>query len=413
MLNPTYPHLPDYEIGNFRDLGIESNPTANLEAIVVPSARGASHLEYSAQRALHSNLPLVVMCSGDTDHEQAAKFLSDVRPAKPWKQPRLQYYAVQLPPGYSHELFDFTAQNIIPDDLKNPSDLALKRNIAACLLERFFNMDDDMYVTKEALDAVGSLMAANAVVGLKSVGMVDKSVIHHALDQAKLFLRHGKVTRRSQNISGNSMAINTQQHVSHNPLEIYNEDWLMLWYVLRNSPGKTHVADGEAIQKQFDPFAQPDRPRREEFGDTMVEGLYRHRTQKLPQEMLYGKSYWQETIRLRRELAQLVLNAFNRPATEIGTSYMNSDIQANPEKWIAYRRMAYIMVEGALEKILAYNALIDPELCTTYIRQLDEDQQKWDERYRRWRDKYFTPGNIMANLSSLGLSEFVLSSEAA
>lgn len=53
--------------------------------------------------------------------------------------------------------------------------------------------------------------------------------------------------------------------------DIYNEDW---FFFSAEASARELTSAGEARQRQYDPFADPGRARREEFGDLLAEGLY-------------------------------------------------------------------------------------------------------------------------------------------
>ena len=64
-------------------------------------------------------------------------------------------------------------------------------------------------------------------------------------------------------------------HCNNLPLsffpDIYNEDW---FFFAEEAAPRRLPRVGRARQLEYDPFANPDRARREEFGDLLAEGLY-------------------------------------------------------------------------------------------------------------------------------------------
>ena len=54
--------------------------------------------------------------------------------------------------------------------------------------------------------------------------------------------------------------------------EIYNEDWLFFYDDARAR--RLGWSGRNATQLQYDPFSQPQRAERQEFGDVLAEGLY-------------------------------------------------------------------------------------------------------------------------------------------
>ncbi|MBL8121196.1 hypothetical protein JNM87_00400 [Candidatus Saccharibacteria bacterium] len=399
--------VPSYPVDNFSELGQPGDPASNFSAIVVPSARGASYLTNAANTAQAGSVPLVVLCSGRTDHVAAAELFSQYNQDLHHKQPRLIWHAVKLPDDYENPLFNFRAQYSIPEDFICPGDLSLKRTIGACVAERVFYMDDDMEVSHEALALAGSLLAANAIVGLRTGGMPDWSVIHHAREAAARFIQSQHYVLGSDNVTGNSMGINTALCSFYSPLNIYNEDWLLMHYALRDGRSGVAIAPGRASQAQYDPFSDPDRPRREEFGDTIIEGIYALPSRQRTVEVLGDETYWRSVISRRRGFAAKLLNIFNLPIEKIHMSYLG--FNESTEDPVRDRRAQYAAVEAALEKILAYSAMVAPGNCTDYLRALDDDQRQWMERWDIFKEKR-TP-DILKNLGLLGLGEYTLSSE--
>jgi hypothetical protein len=64
-------------------------------------------------------------------------------------------------------------------------------------------------------------------------------------------------------------------HCNNLPLsffpDIYNEDW---FFFAREAAGRQLRRVGQATQLEYNPYASPDRARREEFGDLLAEGLF-------------------------------------------------------------------------------------------------------------------------------------------
>ena len=53
--------------------------------------------------------------------------------------------------------------------------------------------------------------------------------------------------------------------------DIYNEDW---FFFAREAASRELRGVGQASQLKYNPYARPDRARREEFGDLLAEGLF-------------------------------------------------------------------------------------------------------------------------------------------
>jgi hypothetical protein len=152
--------------------------------------------------------------------------------------------------------------------LRRRTDTSAKRNLGLVLARvlgwrNVVFLDDDITVP-EATDlerAAGALPGRDSV-GLHIGGFPDNSVVCHA----------NRVTGASQStfIGGGALVVPAHRMDSFFP-EIYNEDW---FFLLGDTMLRPVGQVGTALQKRYDPFASPDRARREEFGDVLAEGLF-------------------------------------------------------------------------------------------------------------------------------------------
>jgi hypothetical protein len=87
--------------------------------------------------------------------------------------------------------------------------------------------------------------------------------------------------------------------------DIYNEDW---FFFAREAAARKLPRVGQAKQAEYDPYATPDRARREEFGDLLAEGLYALMGGEDPSvpfsEQLHAATatYWSQFIDARHEV---------------------------------------------------------------------------------------------------------------
>jgi hypothetical protein len=87
--------------------------------------------------------------------------------------------------------------------------------------------------------------------------------------------------------------------------DIYNEDW---FFFAEEAANRRLPRVGQAVQAEYDPFANSGRARREEFGDLLAEGLYALMGEEDPsvpfEEQLRGATmqYWSRFIDARREV---------------------------------------------------------------------------------------------------------------
>lgn len=236
-----------------------------LDAIVVPAARRAQHLEGLIRLAATYGTTLVVLASHDCDIEQAAELVAGMPGSG-----RAVFAAVPLEPEHAPERLRL--QTADPNLRKlsegRESNLSVKRNVGLLLARlrgwrKIMFLDDDIFgVTTEHLARVAHHLDANRFAGLKTVTFPDNSVVCHA----------NRLAGRKQGIfvSGAALGVNTSAPLEVFP-DLYNEDWFA-FAGEAESAGVAHV--GDVCQLQFNPFEDPQRAVREEFGDLLAEGLY-------------------------------------------------------------------------------------------------------------------------------------------
>jgi hypothetical protein len=124
-------------------------------------------------------------------------------------------------------------------------------------------LDDDIVVEDPAdLRRAVALLDRHYAVGLSVGGYPDNSVVCHAHREAG--------GRQDTFVGGGALAVRMDRVESFFP-KVYNEDWLFLLDDVRLRP----VAQiGTAYQQPYDPFADPERARGEEFGDDLAEGVF-------------------------------------------------------------------------------------------------------------------------------------------
>jgi hypothetical protein len=98
-------------------------------------------------------------------------------------------------------------------------------------------------------------------------------------------------------------------HCNNLPLsffpDIYNEDW---FFFAREAASRQLRRVGQATQLEYNPYASPDRARREEFGDLLAEGLFALMGDADPSvrfgELLRAanEAYWSRFIEARRNV---------------------------------------------------------------------------------------------------------------
>jgi hypothetical protein len=252
--------------GSHRKLLSRAVPPAvsgdRVDAIIVPSARSAPYLRHAAGLASELGCPLVVLCSRQARRRAVIADLGE-------RFMLVDLVAVDVPAEVGHPMPRFeTSRMLAGTRLERRTDTSLKRNLGLLLArsvgwQRVVFLDDDIAVADPAdLRRAVSLLDRHYAVGLAIGGYPDNSVVCHAHRAAG--------GRQDTFVGGGALAVGMDSLESFFP-KVYNEDWMFLLDDVRLRP----VAQiGLAMQKPYDPFADPERARGEEFGDDLAEGVF-------------------------------------------------------------------------------------------------------------------------------------------
>lgn len=271
-----------------------------------------------------------------------------------------------------------TSDRMIGTPFERASDASMKRNLGLLLSrvagwEQVLFLDDDIYgVSPASARSACGLLSRYDAVGLENAGFPDNSVVCHAFREIG-----GK---QDQYVGSGGLAVRPLETQSFFP-NIYNADWFFLI-------GETRLpkvaVTGAMRQKEFDPFANPDRARSEEFGDCLAEGLYWLLDHHLPLEAADGV-HWRDFLHRRlRFIDGLLGSMWTQPATKARS-----------------RRIASLTA--------ARNTCehIHPALCTEYLDFWRADLETW----RQFVDDTPAGLGIDRALDYLGLSGIVHQSE--
>ena len=320
----------------------------HLDAIIVPAARPAGNLDHAVTLARAVGCTLVVLCSKEA---QAAE-VSELLAARGFGQA----VVADIPDDYDHHVLDFASSRLMRSELppffENPNgDLSVKRNLGLLLArmlgwERVFFMDDDIRdVASADIFAAIAMLGRYRSVGMRVTDFPDNSVVCHA----------HRETGAAQDIfiSGSVLATNCFEATSFFP-EIYNEDWLFFY-------DDAHLrrlgwSGRNAMQLQYDPFSQPQRAERQEFGDVLAEGLY---------ALLHlgagaaaaTAEYWKDFLMARQKFLENILSRVSRAAPGIQARIIDA-------------------VETARKCLFS----IEPEMCENYLRAWRTDLLDWADR---------------------------------
>jgi hypothetical protein len=322
--------------------GVSAPSGPEVDAIVVPAARDAARLHAASALAAEVGCALLIMTSGRASATEAR--------------------AVAAEHGVRPLVADFHGRPSLPVHLEThsgpyarPSDTSLKRNLALLLSrlsgwECVLFLDDDVTdVDAAELRTAAALIGKYRAVGLENVGWFDNSVVCHA----------NRDTGGEQFcfVGAGGLLVQAARTRSFFP-NVYNEDW----FFLLEEDGLTEVAmSGHCAQASYDPYADPARARREEFGDCLAEGLF---------ALLDDGSglsdadhrYWRRFLDQRRRLIEEIIGrARHRPG--------------DPD-----RRQRIVVAMNAARDALAD---ISASLCVAYLDAWRRDRERWADYVER------------------------------
>jgi hypothetical protein len=319
---------------------------AQVDAVIVPTARQPAYLADAAELASRLDCPLVSLHSGKwTSALEAAQRL----PA------RVELIAIDVPDLVVLRVPDQeTSRLLARTRFARKTDTSAKRNLGLILShmigwERIVFLDDDILVRDpdHLRQAAGLLDTYNAV-GLTIGGYPDNSVVCHAYR-----IVGGK---QESFVGGGALVVGTARSRSFFP-DIYNEDW---FYLLDAKMGlQPLAASGEAIQRPYDPFRTPDRARAEELGDVLAEGTF----WLLDQGRSVAdadEAHWAAFLNRRGRFIVHVLGMVERSAVE----------PAEKARMVA-----------SLKAALGRLACITPSLCLDYMRAWTADWYRWQDHF--------------------------------
>jgi hypothetical protein len=343
-----------------------------VDAIFVPTARPADKLNAAIQLASKLGCPLVSLHSRRSEVDDAKRLAVEKS---------AEIVAVDFRTVPADVLPAFSTTSLLAGTpFERRTDTSSKRNLALLLAravrwQHVVFLDDDIEIpTPEDLTDAVPLLHDFAGVGLTMGGYPDNSVVCHA---------HRKTGGLQDTfVGGGALAVNPVRGDSFFP-EIYNEDWFFLLNNTRLSPvAKT---TGIAMQQPYDPFANKQRARVEEFGDALAEGVFSlldrgRRVQDANVE------FWWKFLADRRSLIKGILRKSK-----------NADISD------AERDRMRAALDAAYEQSLQ----IAPELCVQYLKAWRTDLGRW-RRYLELHDQHFAktkPAGIDDALLMLGIAQ--------
>ncbi len=267
-----------------------------LDAIIVPAARPARNLQTAVDLAAATGAPLIVLCSFRAHADEVRTLLArhELSDSSVVEMPRrsdrwvLGQFETTRWVQHGRGKSVCRARN---------SDLSMKRNAGLLLArllgwERIFFLDDDIRaVSADAVLSMVSLLGATDR-GYRTAGMSvkkypDNSVVCHARREVGEY--------QNVFVSGSALAVDCRAPFDFFP-DLYNEDWLFFY----RDAAEERLATPGSLAKQlpYDPFADPQRAARQEFGDVIAEGLYALLHNRLGVEAA-DEEYWKRFLEQR------------------------------------------------------------------------------------------------------------------
>ena len=355
--------------------------SGHLDAVIVPASRPASFLQPVIDLAARLGVVLVVLCSKQTGDEHVARRVATTPGAK--------CLIIPIPEGWKHSKFPSRTSDRIFHEAQahRASDLSVKRNLGLLLARlhgwnKIAFVDDDITLSRtDNIARLAGQLEAHQVAGMVVPQHPDNSVVCHAR----------RLAGWSQDVFITGAVLGV--HCNSLPLsffpDIYNEDW---FFFAREAAARMLPQVGTARQPEYDPFANPDRARREEFGDLLAEGLFALFGDASPgmsfDEQLRGATgaFWCRFIEARRDVLTETRTALGR--------FANQDPD-NDKLSSAYYAL------GAAEYQLD---TVTPDLCMDFMDAWRADLGDW-----QWfSSRVNSVGSTADAMDFLGLNSWAL-----
>lgn len=289
-----------------------------------------------------------------------------------------------MPSGYENPLVQLNAAEEIPEQTRRAirSNLSDKRNAGLLIakltgMRRIMFVDDDVTLEQQTFRSASSLLAGFKVVGLRCLGFPDKAVVNHAEQHIVRYHQsttgqgaYSAAAAHAGHISGNSVAVNPQTSCIFFPPEIYDED-LLAFYDMYAERSAALVKQGGYHQTIYDPFADPDRARTEEFGEVLTDGLYQNL--KLRSHIDLTKQRFWDTVTVQRgQYIGYLLKGLEAPQKREYFTYLTELPKFDP--------VEKTKIRNSLLAAQAVNTTITGKMCVDYYRAWRADQGRWRKR---------------------------------
>jgi hypothetical protein len=330
--------------------------SSRLDAIVIPASRPASSLAPLIDLASSIDAVLVVLCSRQTDVGQVADRVSRVPGARGIViDVRTIAGGLGIPNTTGAEQFRDASAG-------RTTDLSTKRNLGLLLARlhgwnKIAFFDDDITLSRPSdVGRIAEQLEHRQVSGMICRDFPDNSVVCHARRLAGL--------PQDNFVSGAVLGVNCGDHPLSFFPDIYNEDW---FFFSRSAFHRTLSSAGHATQAPYEPYANPDRARHEEFGDVLAEGLYAQmgnadRAIRFEDVLRTATpSFWCEFIEARQDTLERTGKRLESFAF---------DDSRHDDAWNAVQSLT-----AARDQLAA----ITPDLCADFVEAWQDDVVAWQK----------------------------------
>ena len=357
------------------DSSDQSQGRAQFDAIVVPTHRPVGFLSTCIGLAQQTGVPLIVVCSRMVSKSQVVEVA---------RQANVEVFAVDLPQHPSNPLEGIsfgtsTDEGLLAASSGKTRDLSTKRNLGLVIAKmlgwrRLMFLDDDIYgVSTKDVEALAAALDHHNVSVLIPEEYPDNSVACHAFR-----LGGGE---QGKFASAGGMGVRCDRDDLPFFPNVYNEDW---FFFSEEAARHKIAVVGVSQQLEYDPFKDPERAIKEEFGDLLAEGLYARLDAQLKISDV-DEAYWIDFKESRMD--------FLRRVAELLTAHPASELKNDAGRKVAAALKSIHAAQGQLERI-------GPELCQKFIDLWQADLVEW---HRYLTTKLPPSDSVGSALNYLGL----------
>jgi hypothetical protein len=334
------------------DSSHESLVQEQFGAIVVPTNRRVDSLDFCIGLAREAGIPLIVVCSKRVNKDEviAAASGADV-----------DVYAIDLPryPTAPPEGISFrtsTDEELLAVSSGRTRDLSTKRNLGLLIARmlgwaRLMFLDDDIFgISKADVDALAAGLNSHNVSVLIPDEFPDNSVACHAYR-----LGGGE---QGKFASAGGMGVRCDRDDLPFFPNIYNEDW---FFFADEAASRRINQVGTSRQKEYDPYRDPERAVKEEFGDLLAEGLYWRLDKGLDISGI-DATFWDTFIESRGSFLERVAGLLAR--------HSQHELDGDIGREVRAAQVSISAAQRQLERI-------KPEICQRFIDLWQADLAEW------------------------------------